>query len=42
LEDREKSSQDDYVKDEVLVKNLEQEVRWDIVANKTSNYLVKM
>jgi predicted Zn-dependent protease len=27
LEDREKSSQDDYVKDEVLVKNLEQEVR---------------
>ncbi|CAB4003191.1 dnaJ homolog subfamily C member 17 [Paramuricea clavata] len=26
LEDREKSSQDDYVKDEVLVKNLEQEI----------------
>ena len=27
LEQREKSSQDDYVKEEVLVKNLEQEVR---------------
>lgn len=27
LEDREKSSQDEFVKDEILVKNLEQEVR---------------